>query len=142
MTISIQTLAWILAIMHAGSAIFMAFVIRRQFKLFSYNVTYDDSRFEEKDIHRIKRFRLGLFLLSCVVLLGNVVPIAIDALTIFGSSAATGRPTHVHTISILYAISNALTALISAYLISTLYRIARGVNDPNALVEKDLNRRK
>lgn len=140
MTINIATLAWILIVLHSGSVIFMTFVLRRQYKLFSHDVTYNDARFEPIDIKRIKRFRLGLFLLSCVVLLGNVVPIAIDAVTIFGGNSVN-RPTHVHTISLLYAVSNALTALISAYLISTLYRIARGVNDPNALIEKDLNRK-
>lgn len=140
MTINIATLAWILIALHSGSVIFMAFVLRRQFKLFRYDVTYNDSRFEAVDIHRIKRFRMGLFLLSCVVLLGNVIPIAIDLVTIFATHSVN-RPSQVHTISILYAVSNALTALISAYLISTLYRIARGVNDPNALIEKDLNRK-
>lgn len=139
MTINISTLAWILIVCHSGSVIFMTFVLRRQYTLFSHDITYDDARFEQKDIGRIKRFRLGLFLLSCVVLLGNVVPIAIDAITILGDNSV-GRPTHVHTISILYAVSNALTALISAYLISTLYRIARGVHDPEVLIEKDLNR--
>lgn len=140
MTMNIEALAWILIFFHSGSVIFMSFVLRRQFKLFDYDVTYNDSRFEESDIKRIKHFRLGLFLLSCVVLLGNVIPITIDVITIF-SNNAVNRPTHVHTISILYAVSNALTALISAYLISTLYRIARGVNDPNTLIEKDLNRK-
>lgn len=140
MTINIATLAWILVFLHSGSVIFMAFVLRRQYALFSHDVTYNDARFEEVDIHRIKRFRMGLFLLSCVVLLGNVIPITIDLVTILGGNAVN-RPTHVHTISILYAVSNAITALVSAYLISTLYRIARGVNDPNALIEKDLNRR-
>ena len=140
MTINIATLAWILIALHSGSVVFMAFVLRRQHSLFSYDVTLDDSRYEADDIKRIKRFRMGLFLLSCVVLLGNVVPIAIDFYTIITNNA-TGRPSHVHTTSFLYAISNALTALASAYLISTLYRIARGVNDPNELVEKDLNRK-
>lgn len=140
MTINIQTLATILILCHIGSAIFMGFVLRRQYKLFSHDITYNDERFETKDISRIKRFRLRLFLLSCVVLLGNMIPIAIDAITLIGNNSV-GRTPQVHTISILYAASNALTALISAYLISTLYRIARGVNDPNALIEKDLNRK-
>lgn len=140
MTINIATLAWILVVCHSGSVLFMSFVLRRQFKLFAHDVTYNDARFESIDIKRIKRFRLGLFLLSCVVLAGNVIPIAIDLLTIFGGNSVN-RPSQVHTISIMYAVSNALTALISAYLISTLYRIARGVNDPDALIEKDLNRK-
>lgn len=140
MTINIATLAWILIFCHTGSVIFMSFVLRRQYKLFSHDITYNDERFEAGDISRIKRFRLGLFLLSCVVLLGNVIPIAIDAITIFGGNSVN-RPSQVHTISIMYAVSNALTALISAYLISTLYRIARGVHDPEALIEKDLNRK-
>jgi hypothetical protein len=141
MTIDIQTLATILIIMHSGSAVFMGFVLKRQYKLFSHDITLDDTRYEAGDINRIKRFRLGLFLLSSVVLLGNVVPIVIDLITILGDNAVNRAP-QVHTVSILYAVSNALTALISAYLISTLYRIAKGVNDPNELVQKDLQRDK
>lgn len=138
MTIDIQTLATILIVMHSGSAVFMGFVLKRQYRLFSHDITLDDTKYEAGDIHRIKRFRLGLFSLSAVVLLGNVVPIVIDGLTIISDNAGS-RPAHVHTISILYAVSNAMTALISAYLISTLYRIAKGANDPDELIQKDLN---
>lgn len=141
MTINIQTLATILIVMHLGSSIFMGFVLKRQYSLFSHDITADDSKYEATDIKRIKRFRMGLFLLSCVVLLGNVVPIVIDLVTIIGNNSVNRTP-HVHTISILYAVSNALTALISAYLISTLYRIAKSATDPNELIEKDLTSRK
>lgn len=140
MTINIQTLAMILIVMHIGSAIFMSFVLKRQYKLFSHDITLDDSKYDQHDIARIKRFRMGLFVLSCVVLLGNVVPILIDAVTIISNNPGN-RPHHVHAISILYALSNAITAFISAYLISTLYRIAKGAHDPNELIEKDLNSR-
>lgn len=138
MTIPIQELAAGLMILHIGSDCFMVAVLRRQHGLFSQPITLHDDRYEESDIRKIKNFRLRLFTLSLVILAGNTIPILIDGLTLFSNN--TGRPHTVHAISILYAVSNALTAIISAYLISTLYRIARGANDPNELVEREVQK--
>ncbi|MES2367796.1 MAG: hypothetical protein V4563_18105 [Pseudomonadota bacterium] len=138
MTIPIQELAAGLMALHLGSDAFMVAVLRQQHKLFAQPITLHDDRYEVEDIRKIKNFRIRLFSLSLVILLGNTIPILIDGLTLISSN--TGRPNHVHTISILYALSNALTAIISAYLISTLYRIARGANDPNELVEKEVQK--
>lgn len=139
MTISIETLALILMIAHSASAVFMTRVLYRQWGLFK--IKYDDLDIEKSITHDIKRFRLTLFVLSCIVFAGNIIPIVIDGITLFGDNSLHRNPT-VPLISLLYAVSNALTALISAYLIYTLYRIAKGTDDPNELIEKDIAKTK
>jgi hypothetical protein len=140
MTISIQTLAAILILAHIGSGIFMTVVISKQYRLFSRSITPDDALYQDNDIKKIKNFRLRLFLLSGVILGGNTIPILIDGITIFSHNALHRNP-HVPLISIAYAASNALTALVSAYLINTLYRIAQSANDPDELIEKNISDR-
>lgn len=135
MTISIETLALILMIAHSASAVFMARVLLRQWGLFK--IRYDDLGIEQNLIRDIKGFRITLFVLSCIVFAGNIIPIVIDGITLFGGNSLHRNPT-VPLISLMYAVSNALTALISAYLIYTLYRIAKGSDDPNELIEKDI----
>lgn len=138
MTISIETLAFILMIAHSGSAVFMTRVLIRQYGLFK--VRYDDLGIEKSLTNDIKRFRLTMFVLSCIVFAGNIIPIVIDGITLFGDNSLHRNPT-VPLISLLYAVSNALTALISAYLIYTLYRLAKGSVDQNDLIEKDIANR-
>lgn len=138
MTISIETLALILMLAHLAAAIFMARVLHRQWGLFK--IPYDTS-IEPKLVKELKRFRAILFSLSVIVFAGNIIPILIDGVTFFYHNPLDRNPT-VPVISLAYAVSNALTALISAYLIFTLYRIAKGSNDPNELVEKDIVNRK
>lgn len=140
MTISIQTLAIILILAHIGSDIFMAVVLNKQYRLFSRAITPDDSLYQDGDINKIKNFRFRLFLLSAVIFAGNTIPILIDGITIFTNNSLDRNPT-VPLISLLYAVSNAITALVSAYLISTLYRIAQSANDPDALIEKNVSDR-
>lgn len=138
MTITIQALAAILMVGHLASDAFMAMVLKRQWGLFK--VRYDELGVGEALTRDIKRFRVTLFILSCIVFAGNTIPIIIDGITLFGDNALHRNP-HVPLISLLYAVSNALTALISAYLIYTLYRIAKGSDDQNALIEKDITSR-
>lgn len=135
MTISIETLALILMFAHSASAIYMSFVLRRQYGLFKVN--YDDLGIDQKLAADIKGFRVTMFVLSCIVFAGNIIPIVIDGITVFTENSLHRNP-HVPLISLMYAVSNALTALISAYLIYTLYRIAKGSTDPNELIEKDI----
>lgn len=139
MTISIQVLALILMLVHIVSDIFMARVLYRQWGLFKVN--YDDFGIAESELRDIKRFRVTLFTLSCIVFAGNVVPIIIDTITVLTDNSLH-RNADVPIISLAYAVSNALTALISAYLIFTLYRIAKGSDNPNELLEKDIASRK
>lgn len=110
MMLTIQQLAIGLIFLHMGSVIYISMVLRRQFGLFKVPIS-----------PYLNHFRKVLFTLSCIVLLGNVIPILIDVLTLF---VQTGRPAHLRIVSILYAFSNGVTALISAYLIWKLYHLA------------------
>lgn len=108
--VSIIELAFILLIAHTVSLVFIFRVLRRQYQLMRLPI----------DKH-LQGFRKVLFLLSCAIFLGNIVPIIIDTLTLF---VDTERPSELHTISVVYACSNALTAMASALLIWLLYKIA------------------
>lgn len=113
--ISIKILAIVLLAMHAGSAAYIFNVLRKQASLLRLPIdTY------------LKHFRIVLFALSLAIFLGNIIPIFIDGVTLF---VDIGRTPSVRPISVLYAVSNALTALVSAYLIHMLYRLAANEKD-------------
>jgi len=97
--------------------VFIYGVIRKQWALMKLPVE-----------NEIRHFRWVLFLLSVAILIGNIIPIFVDTLTILFNNP-TGRPPQVRPISVMYALSNALTALISAYLIHTLYKLAADTKD-------------
>lgn len=108
--ISIKTLALVLLAMHAGSAAYIFTVLKKQVTLLRLPI---DSY--------LKHFRIILFVLSLAIFIGNIIPIVIDGLTLF---IDLGRAASVRPIGIAYAISNAVTAFVSAYLIHMLYRLA------------------
>jgi hypothetical protein len=115
MMLSIKTLAIMLLIGHFGSVFFISFVIKRQLGLFRIPT-----------VKALRHFRRTLFYLSMGIFLGNMIPITIDALTLFVN---TGRPQHVRGISIAYAMSNAIIELLSAYLVWKLYKLASDTKD-------------
>lgn len=71
-------------------------------------------------------FRKTLHYMTIVVALGNLVPIAIDLVSIFG-------PTRPFWLGVLYAISNVITALFAAILIHKMYRLASQTKEVNDL---------
>jgi hypothetical protein len=119
---SIQAIAATLLIARAVSMIFIVTVMYRQYKLFGTQIDFqlvpNLTKMQRRNVYRIRRI---LFCLSVIILLGNLVPILIDAVTLFYNP---GRPANVKAISVAYAYSNALTAMFSAIMIWTLYRIA------------------
>lgn len=126
MTVSIQSLALILALLHIGSVFFISFVIRRQLGLFKIETP-----------EYLKHFRRVLFTLSVIILIGNIIPIVVDLLTLF---VETGRPHQLRVVSVLYALSNAITALVSAYLIWRLYRLAADTKEMTDFTAKTLKK--
>lgn len=114
MSIPIIEFAIILLVGHLVAACFILTVLLRQARLLRVPI--------ERYYHN---FRIGLFALSCIIFLGNMVPIAIDGITLF---TTTQRPDRLYTISIVYAMSNVLTALTSAITIWLLYRISANSN--------------
>lgn len=108
---SIEAFAALLMAFHVVSGVFIGLVIKRQLGLF------------KSTIHaNLRTYRRVLFALSVVIFAGNLNPILIDFVTFMGG--AEGRPTSVKAVSISYAVSNAVVAMISAILIYILYRMA------------------
>lgn len=123
MTLDIQTIALILLIARVVSVAFIITVLLRQARLFGKQIDFSVvpflTKLQRKSVYRI---RTVLFTLSVIILLGNLVPIVIDYITLFNNDL--GRPANVKLISIAYAFSNALTAMFSAIMIWTLYKLA------------------
>lgn len=123
MTLDIQTIALFLLIARVISVIFIVSVLVRQAKLFGKSIDFSVipylTKLQRKSVYRI---RTVLFFLSLIILLGNLVPIVIDYITLFSNNL--GRPSNLRAISIAYAFSNALTAMFSAIMIWTLYKLA------------------
>lgn len=108
---SIQELAALLLIGRLVSTGFILAVIRLQWRLLKLPI--------RKSLRGMRRV---LFAISLVVLLGNIIPITIDILTIFADIPRTsGNP---KPIGIGYAISSNLSSLLQAIFIWLLYRLA------------------
>ena len=113
---SIQALALLLLIGRAISITFIVLVIIKQWRLMRLPIDKE-----------VVIFRRVFFVLSLIILAGNIIPIIIDVLTLF---IETGRPANLRPISVSYALSNSFTAAVSAALIWSLYRLAEGNPPP------------
>lgn len=111
----IKYLAAILLALHIVSGYFIALVLLRQWQLFKQPID-----------HTLRNYRRVLFALSSVIFLGNLNPIIIDLQTIIIGPGS--RPPVLQAISISYAVSNAVVAMISAILIYILYKMAGDAN--------------
>lgn len=125
--LSIKVLAAILIALHILSDVFIGTVLKKQYELLSVKIDRE-----------LRSFRMVLFFLSVAIFAGNVIPIVIDGLTIFYH---TNRPAHVPPISVAYAASTALVALISAVLIWFLYRLAANTKEMTDYTEHALQDR-
>lgn len=108
----IKTIAAILLLGHIISASFMVLVVKRQLALSKLPIDPE-----------LLPFRKTLSRLSLAILIGNFIPIAIDILTIVTTDSLHREETP-SVAGVIYAFSNAVTAVISAYLIWTLYKQA------------------
>lgn len=122
MTLSIEAIASLLLVARIISVLFIIRVLVLQFKLFGTQIDFSLvphlTKLQRKHVYLMRRVLFGI---SIVLLMGNVIPIAIDLLTIFSS---TSRPDELFTTSIMYAFSNAITAMLSAIMIYILYQVA------------------
>jgi hypothetical protein len=108
--LDIQTLAGILLAGRLVSVTFLVLVLIKQWRLLKLYVEPE-----------IRGYRKLLFVLSCIILVGNFIPIVIDTATLF---VETNRNPNVRSLSIMYALSNSATAAISAATIWLIYRTA------------------
>jgi len=121
--LSIQIIASILLVFRLVSSFFIILVIRRQIGLLKLPL---DPDFNTPSVRTLRKVLLAL---SVVVLLGNLIPVFIDAYTLFIDNP--GRTPFLKTVSVSYSLSNATTALCSAILIWLLYWIAGRPDKPN-----------
>lgn len=135
MTLDIQTIALILLVARVLSVIFIVIVLLRQVRLFGKEIDFSVVPFltniQRESVYRI---RTVLFTLSVIILLGNLVPVVIDYITLFSDDL--GRPASLKPISIAYGFSNALTALFSSIMIWTLYKLA-GIGSTGTPASRD-----
>lgn len=121
--VSLQLIAFFLLVARVISVIFIVTVLRLQWRLFKTEIDFrlvpNITKLQKENVYRVRKV---LFALSCVILLGNMIPIVIDLITLFNNNL--GRPANIRPISIAYAFSNALTAMFSAIMIWTLYKLA------------------
>lgn len=121
--VSLQLIAFFLLVARVISVIFIITVLRLQWRLFKTEIDFrlvpNITRLQKRNVYRVRKV---LFALSLIILLGNMIPIAIDLITLFNNNL--GRPASIRPISIAYAFSNALTAMFSAIMIWTLYKLA------------------
>ena len=119
---SIQLLATILLTLRLTSIIFISMVLWRQCKLFGTKINFDAfpelTKTQKKNIYGM---RIVLFVLASVILLGNIIPVAIDSVALL--TEAISNPILKH-LGVLYAISNAVTSVVSAFMIWFLYKLA------------------
>jgi hypothetical protein len=108
---STAQIASLLLIGRILSMYLMVSVIRRQWILFKIPIDKD-----------LVKFRKILLLLSSAIVIGNLIPILIDLIAIvYSNSQYIARP---NAISVIYAVSNNLTAVLSAFFIWALYKLA------------------
>lgn len=124
--IDIKTYAALLLLLRLISMTLLLLVIKRQWDLFKISVPKN-----------INRFRVVLFTLTIGIFLGNIIPAGVDVLTVVADMS--GRPDGVSLISLLYSLDNSLTALLSAYLIWRLYRLAANEKEITDFTEKRLS---
>jgi hypothetical protein len=104
---TVQRIAIILLIMRIISVSFIILVIKRQYGLFKLRIDT-----------QLVQFRMVMFILGHIFLLGNVLPIITDVYYAFFHISKEVN------LLVYYAISNALTSLVAAFLLWNIYRIA------------------
>lgn len=102
----IRIIVLLLLICRVVSVVFLLLVLRIQWKLFARKAG-------SIQIEVIKRV---LFSLTAIILLSNVFPLYVDILALFGAGSLV--------LTVIYAFSNALTAIASGVMLWLMYRIA------------------
>lgn len=123
MAVSIQVIAGFLLVARIISVVFIAIILKLQWGLFKREIDFrlvpNLTKLEKRKVYLARKVLFGL---AVIIFCGNFIPIIIDTITIFGNELS--RPAQLKAISVLYAGSNALTAMFSAIFIWALYKIA------------------
>lgn len=123
MAVSIQIIAGFLLIARLVSVIFIGIILKLQWGLFKREIDFrlvpNLTKYERRKVYLARKV---LFALAVIIFCGNFIPIIIDTITLLGNDLS--RPANLKAISVLYAGSNALTAMFSAIFIWALYKVA------------------
>lgn len=112
----IKIIAAVLLTLRLMSVAFLYLVLKRQ-------VRYLRSKKEPE----LQNVRILLTSLTAIILLGQLVPILIDSVTLLDVvERSMSRP---HPIGIAYALSNGTTAVVTSYLLYKLYKTIEGHRD-------------
>lgn len=121
---NIQTLALLLLIGQLISEIFIISVLRRQWQI------------RKSRTHpRLIQIRRVLMLLALLVFLGNLYPMALDAIKLFYPGVRTTQT--INPAGAFYAISTNLTFMFASILIWLLYKLADVVIEVAELIGID-----
>lgn len=121
---NIQTLALLLLIGQLISEIFIISVLRRQWQI------------RKSRTHpRLIQIRRVLMLLALLVFLGNLYPMALDAIKLFYPGVRTTQT--INPAGAFYAISTNLTFMFASILIWVLYKLADVVIEVAELIGID-----
>lgn len=121
----IQLYAAILLIIRIITMVLMGFVLKRQLELFKLPIDKE-----------ITLYRKILFALALLIFLGNIIPAAIDLLTLTGDIIRSTRT--VNGASLTYTLAWACTSLLSSVLIFWLYRMSHNVDQTHTESEHTL----
>jgi len=115
--------AFTLLLLRVAASIFLWKVLKIQIDLLRKPIKLDEEIYNEQDIIDVWNFRRRLHYIPIALFVGNFVPIVLDSLVVirwFGILDSV-RTTPV---LIVYAISNAVTMLLAAILINSIYKLA------------------
>lgn len=83
------------------------------------------------------KFRKNLFVLTVIIAAGNLIPIIIDTVSLFGP----GEKVDINELIIWYAFSNTVTAVLAGVLIRNLYKLAADTKSVTDFEKKALNKK-
>lgn len=116
----IRTIATLLLLGKIISLVFILLVLKKQWNI------------RKKTIHpTLRKYRTILFVLALVILIGTIIPIVVDLLTLLTNIDRENSPSIA---GIIYAFSNDITFLIASILIWTLYKLSSAVIEIDDLI--------
>lgn len=118
-----EIIAFTLLILRITASYFLFKVLKIQVDLLRRPIKVDEASYNEQDIIEVWNFRRRLHFITIALFVGNFVPITLDALVVL-QWLGVFEGFRTTPVLIVYAISNAVTMLLAAILINSIYRLA------------------
>lgn len=118
-----EVVAFILLVLRIAGSVFLFQVLKKQIELLRRPIKADPSQYNEDDVMNVWNFRRNLHYITIALFVGNFIPIVLDSLVVL---QGLGFLENVRTspVIIVYAVSNAVTMLLAAILINSIYKLA------------------